>query len=162
MIFIINKQRAIAIDNDYLQSIVGCMLNEVGYNDFDVALLFSGKDRMRSYNRDYRNKDKPTDILSFPFHPNFAAGEKIIVEHSIEKDLGDIIICPQVVKKDAEKRWGCSFEERLVVLMAHGIAHLLNYDHQTDEEYEEMNQVEAKLVAAANNYIKKNYGKKNK
>lgn len=123
------------------------MIKTLGYEGFDVGVLLTTNSSIRKYNRDFRDKDKPTDILSFPFHADLQPGEKIIPHDEADKNLGDIIISLEyVIKKAAELER--SFEEHLVILLAHGMAHLLNYDHITDEEYAVMQKVETKLLTS--------------
>ena len=95
-------------------------------------------------NRQFRDKDKPTDILSFPFYPHLQAGERIEAEDQDETNLGDIIISPEYVKSDLEQ-WDENFEQRMQTLLVHGICHLLGYDHLQDAEYAVMLAKEQEL-----------------
>ncbi len=101
---------------------------------------------MHKLNKQYRNHDKPTDILSFPYHPDIKAGEKIIAQTKEEKNLGDLVICPEYVEQDLAC-WNQSFQERIKVLLVHGICHLLGYDHIKDTDYEIMHQKEMEILA---------------
>lgn len=148
MIRIINRQRKISVDTIGLHNIIEKMLVALKYPNFDVGVLLTTDKTIHRYNKDYRGKDKPTDILSFPFHPDLKPGERIQVESLEDKNLGDIIISLEYVVRKAPE-WGRSFEEHLIALLAHGLAHLLNYDHQTDEEYAVMQRVEKRLIKAA-------------
>jgi len=69
------------------------------------------------WNRGYRRKNKPTDVLSFP------AEEKSY--------LGDIAIAPAVARRNA-RRFGRTFEDEMRILILHGMLHLMGYDHETD------------------------------
>jgi probable rRNA maturation factor len=102
---------------------------------------------IQQLNRDFRKKDKPTDILSFPFYPDLAAGDRIILDDDDESELGDIAISVERVITDA-KDLNVTFEARLKRLLAHGIAHLLGHDHETDDEYALMKPVEDNLLAS--------------
>lgn len=146
MITINNRQRKINVNLKKMERELELMLQALGYASFDVGVLLTTNATIRRYNRDYRHKDKPTDILSFPYHTELKPGEKIAVTSPDDKNLGDMIISLEYVQKDAPKTWGRSFEEHLTHLLAHGIAHLLNYDHQTDEEFAVMQKVEKKLL----------------
>lgn len=148
MITINNRQRKIKVDIKKMKLELELMLQALGYPNFDVGVLLTTNAKIRRYNCDYRNKDKPTDILSFPYHTQLKPGEKIKVNDADDKNLGDMIISLEYVQKDAPKTWGRSFEEHLTHLLAHGLAHLLNYDHQTDEEFAVMQKVEKKLLKA--------------
>ena len=126
------------------------MLTTVGYADFDVAIVFVSSKKMKELNKQYRNKDKVTDILSFPFH-QVKPGEKIVAAHDDEKILGDLIICPEYTAHDAEQNWNCSYQERFTILLAHGIAHLLGHDHIDDNDFKQMQKVEKKMLNALSN-----------
>ncbi len=147
MILIKNRQRKIDINLDHLTTILECMIEEIGYKNFDVGVLLTTNQSIRTYNKEFRKQDKPTDILSFPYHTELKQGEKINVQHEEDKNLGDIIISLEYVAKKAISLER-TFEEHLITLLAHGIAHLLNYDHITDEDYAVMQKVENKLLRA--------------
>lgn len=148
MILVTNRQRKIHVDVAHITKVLEAMIKAVGYSGFDVGLLLTTNKSIRVYNREFRNKDKPTDILSFPFHTELKAREKITAASDEEKNLGDIIISLEYVQKKAVD-FDRSFDEHLIALLAHGIAHLLNYDHHTDEEFAAMHKVETTLLKAA-------------
>jgi probable rRNA maturation factor len=148
MIIVKNRQRTYKVNPKELQDIIEVMVAALGYPDFDVYVLLTTDKAIQAYNRDFRNKDKPTDILSFPFHAEHQPGKKIKVECDDDKNLGDIIISLAYVDRTAIN-WNRSFHDHLVALLAHGLAHLLNYDHQTDPEYRVMRRIENKLLRAA-------------
>ena len=148
MITIKNRQRTFAVDTKKLQKVATTMAAALGYPDFDVYVLLTTDKAIQQYNRDFRHKDKPTDILSFPFHPEHKPGTKLRVTDDEEKNLGDIIISLAYVNRTAPD-WDRSFNDHLVALLAHGLAHLLNYDHITDAEFRVMRRIENKLLRAA-------------
>jgi len=145
MITIRNQQRKIKLDTEKLKAQAQIILDDLGYQDFDLFILLANETKMHDYNRDYRQKDKPTDILSFPFHPEVSAGDTIMPTSSDDQNLGDIIMCPAYILNDLA-RWEKSFEERLQILLVHGICHLLGYDHIEDSDYEIMKAEEARLL----------------
>ncbi len=145
MIVLKNAQRAIKVNTKQLKKDAALILKALGYSDFDVGILLTSNKTMHVYNRDYRNQDKSTDILSFPYHTDLQAGERIEPETEEDKNLGDLIISPQYVMDDLP-RWEQSFEERMRVLLVHGICHLLGYDHIEDEDYKVMHAQEAFLL----------------
>jgi len=146
MIAIRNTQRNIKINQKHIEQQAQAMLAALNYADFDLGIWFTTNKTIQHYNKTYRNKDKPTDILSFPFHPTLKPGQRIKITSPEDKNLGDLIISLEFVKKDAPIRWNRSFDEHLKILLAHGIAHLLGYDHETDEEFAIMQKVEKKLL----------------
>ncbi|WP_368084713.1 rRNA maturation RNase YbeY [Vibrio splendidus] len=87
-------------------------------------------------NHDYRGKDKPTNVLSFPFE----------VPPGMELDLlGDLIICRQVVEKEAEEQ-NKPLLAHWAHMVVHGSLHLLGYDHIEDDEAEEMESLETEIM----------------
>lgn len=143
MILIQNEQ-TFPIDLKKLKQHTQKILKELDYKEFGINILLVTPEVMREYNNNYRNIDKPTDILSFPYH-YVQAGERIIPENDEEKELGDIILCPSYIHDDLS-RWQMNFEDRIDVLLVHGICHLLGYDHIEDEDYEIMKEQEEHLL----------------
>ena len=145
MIFIKNSQRKIKIDLDELKKNTQVILNELGYSGFDISIWLTTNKTIHIYNKNYRQNDKPTDILSFPYHTDLKVGQKIKLKFEDDKNLGDIIISPQYVLDDLP-RWNKTFEERMKVLLVHGICHLLGYDHIEDADFKIMAKKEKSLL----------------
>ena len=89
----------------------------------ELSILMCGKTRMQELNKQFRNVDRPTDVLSFPYEDNL--GDGVL--------LGDIAICIPVIH-DQSSEYGHPFDMELKMMMAHGLLHLLGYDHESDEE----------------------------
>ena len=89
----------------------------------DVNVLLTADQRMRRLNRQFRQKDKPTDVLSFP---------SARLENSREKYAGDLAISIEIAKRNAQ-RLGHSLGDEIKVLMLHGVLHLAGYDHESDD-----------------------------
>jgi rRNA maturation RNase YbeY len=149
MIIIKNRIKKIAVDQKKLHADAQKVLSLLGYTDFDLGILLTNNKTIRFYNREYRHKDKPTDVLSFPYHTELKAGERINVKTEEDKNLGDLIISLEYVVADAPK-WGHTFEQRMQVLLVHGMCHLLGYDHIKDEDYKVMHALEKKLLKQLN------------
>ena len=145
MITIKNSQRKIKLPLQSIKEDAQLILDALRYHDFDLGIWFTSDATIRTYNRNYRKKDTATDILSFPLYPELKPGQRIKAGSAEEKNLGDLIIAPTYVKNDLE-RWGQTFEERMRVLLVHGICHLLGYDHETDAEYTVMHRKEKLLL----------------
>lgn len=144
MITILDKQK-IPVDKKQLKNDAQRILKYLDYKDFDLGIMLADSATMHEYNKKYRDKDKPTDVLSFPFYDKLKAGERITATSKEQQNLGDIIICPEYVQDDLA-RWQQSFDERMRVLLVHGICHLLGYDHLKDEDYAVMKQKEQELL----------------
>lgn len=142
----IKNEQTVPVPLEQLQKDAEIILKHLGYSDFDLGILLTTNVKMHEFNKKYRDKDKPTDILSFPFYPNLKAGERITPHSDEDKNLGDIIISPEYVQEDLE-RWNQNFDQRMQVLLIHGICHLLGYDHISDDDYEIMKKKEQELYA---------------
>ena len=145
MINIRNSQRKIKIDIDAIERDAQTILDALDYRDFDLGIWFTSNATIHKYNREYRHKDKPTDILSFPYHTQLKAGERIKAKSEDDKNVGDLIIAPEYVMHDLPK-WDTTFEKHMQRLLVHGICHLLGYDHIKDEDYKIMKRKEDQLL----------------
>lgn len=160
MIIIKNKQRKIKVNIKDLhaktQKMLG-VLNKIFNNkdvshqdincqDFDLGIMLTTNNSIQKLNKKFRGKDKPTDILSFPFHENLKPGQKIKIKSPEDKNLGDLIISLEFAQKDAKITWNRKFDEHLIALLAHGIAHLIGYDHITDQDFDKMSKIEQELL----------------
>jgi rRNA maturation RNase YbeY len=146
MITIKNSQKTTPIKIDTLRRKAQAMLKKAGYPNFDLGIWLTTNATIRRYNKKYRGKDKATDILSFPFHTKLKPGQKIKVTSEDDKNLGDIIISVAYAQREAKPTWNRTLDEHLVALIAHGIAHLLGYDHETDKEWKAMQAIEHQLL----------------
>ncbi|MDD9892893.1 MAG: rRNA maturation RNase YbeY [Gammaproteobacteria bacterium] len=107
----------------------------------EVAIRVASAEEVQTLNRDYRGKDKPTNVLSFPSElpPELAA-------ECEELELGDIVICADVVASEAEEQ-GKSLEAHWAHMVVHGMLHLQGYDHIDDAEADVMEALEIKILA---------------
>ncbi|MBB4143452.1 rRNA maturation RNase YbeY [Rhizobium rhizoryzae] len=105
----------------------------------ELSLVFTDDETIREINAEWRGKDKPTNVLSFPAFP-ITPGKKP------GPMLGDIVIARETVEREAldlEK----PFEDHLTHLMVHGFLHLFGYDHLNDDEAEQMEALETRILA---------------
>ncbi len=109
-----------------------CKVKE--YN-LEVSFLLTSDSSIRLLNKNYRNKDKSTNVLAFPMNQNLF-GENYIV--------GDIAISLQKIL-DESKNLKIQKYEYLSKITIHGVLHLLGFDHKSDKQYEEMNKIEQKV-----------------
>lgn len=119
------------------------MLKVLSREEAELSILLTNDRGIQRLNRDYRDKDRPTDVLSFHFD---AAGIPACIE--AEWLLGDIVISLDTALRQAESRRR-PIEEEVRWLLAHGILHLIGYDHTTAEEKRLMVSMTRKLVRAA-------------
>ncbi|MBA8779039.1 rRNA maturation RNase YbeY [Staphylococcus schleiferi subsp. coagulans] len=103
---------------------------EEGINEeAELSVTFADKDEIQAINREYRDKDRVTDVISFAFEEQ----EDIFEGMEMPRILGDIIICTDVAQEQAQQ-YNHSFERELGFLALHGFLHLLGYDHVSEEE----------------------------
>jgi probable rRNA maturation factor len=102
----------------------------------EVSVTFVSNERIREINREYRNKDAVTDVISFALE-ELGEGEVEMVGADLPRILGDIIISISKAKEQAEE-YGHSFMREFGFLAVHGFLHLLGYDHMTEEDEREM------------------------
>ncbi|ELR64358.1 Metal-dependent hydrolase YbeY [Photobacterium marinum] len=104
--------------------------------DAEVTIRLVDEEESHTLNHEYRGKDKPTNVLSFPFE----------APPGIEMDLlGDLIICRQVVEKEAREQ-NKPLNAHWAHMVVHGSLHLLGYDHIEDDEAEEMEGLETEIM----------------
>jgi probable rRNA maturation factor len=119
------KKRVRGVESKLLSKIAHRALEVLGLNKAELSIVLVSDAQIRRLNKLYRNKDKPTDVLSFPI------GEK--VEDWLI--LGDIVISVDAAKRQAQEL-GHSLKEELRRLLVHGLVHLLGYDHELGGEEE--------------------------
>lgn len=130
-VVIVNRQRSHSIPRARISRVLAGAADRLAVRG-EVTVVFGGDALLRRLNRDYRFKDKPTDVLSFP-SPDDDLG------------LGDIVISIKTARANAP-RHGRSLNEELEILALHGFLHVLGYDHETDDG--EMEALEKRLRAA--------------
>ena len=102
----------------------------------EVSVTFVTNEAIHEINRQYRDKDQPTDVISFALE-EMGEGEVQIIGEGIPRILGDIIISTDRTREQAGE-YGRSFERELGFLAVHGFLHLLGYDHMTEQDEKEM------------------------
>lgn len=111
-------------------------------NKYELSLTFVGKQRIRTINREYREIDKVTDVISFAFLDN---EENINFNKNMPIMLGDIFICCDVAKKQA-KAYNHSLKREYAFLFLHGLLHLFGYDHMNEEDEKEMFRLQDEIL----------------
>lgn len=119
---IVNRQRRIRLPLKRLERFLGRAQREVRLPAESLTVCLVTNAEIARWNRSYRRKSGPTDVLSFR-----AEGETGLRR----KYLGDIAIAPEVAKRNA-RQLGRTLEDEMRILILHGILHLMGYDHETD------------------------------
>lgn len=114
--------------------------------DSEVSVTFVDNEAIHEINKQYRDKDQPTDVISFAME-ELGEGEVQIIGEGMPRVLGDIIISTDRTKEQAED-YGHSFERELGFLAVHGFLHLLGYDHMTEADEKEMFSKQDAILAS--------------
>lgn len=120
---------------------------KLGRRKLSVNVLLSDDATIKTLNRDWRGKNKPTNVLSFPF----AEGEMadMPLPKGMARPLGDIILARETLLREAESEQK-PLRHHFMHLVVHGTLHLLGYDHMNDEEANEMENREREILADLN------------
>ncbi|WP_225629918.1 MULTISPECIES: rRNA maturation RNase YbeY [Cysteiniphilum] len=150
----INNPRALYLpDEDKLNTWAEYTLKFLNKAQAIISIEVVNSDEMQHYNNNYRAKDKPTNILSFPFE----APPGLPKDNETEHFLGDLIICPEVLQKEAKEQHKL-LDAHWCHILIHGILHLVGYDHIDEEDALEMESIEIALLAELgvdNPYVEK-------
>ena len=154
---IINRQQQVHVSVRELEKFLARVGRQLRINTNTLTVCLVTNAEIARWNRAYRGKAGPTDVLSFPMEraermrcgqhrgrrlrrPELAASPRPSTRY-----LGDIAIAPAVARRNA-RRFGRTFEEEMRILILHGILHLMGYDHETDQG--QMDRREQKLRRA--------------
>jgi len=107
--------------------------------DMEAVVALSSDARVQVLNRDYRGKDKPTNVLSFPAGP-------ARVPTGQPRHIGDIVLAAETLVREADEQ-GKPPRDHLQHLIIHGLLHLLGYDHETEPQAVEMEALEVEVLA---------------
>jgi probable rRNA maturation factor len=136
-----------AVDLLQLRHLAELVLSEEGYSDeTEVTVLLVSDDEMASYNERFLDRAGPTDVLAFPV-------EELMPGVVPDRDpagpplvLGDVIVAPAYVSRQAADS-EVGFADEMALMVAHGILHLLGYDHIEDDDAEMMERRETELLS---------------
>ena len=110
----INNLTNAPVDKKFLKKIGEEVLKKEKKDSKDLSIALIRQKEIRELNKNYRKRDKSTDVLSFKYNT-----------------LGEVIICPEMVRANA-KKFNSTFKKELARVLIHGILHLLGYSHETD------------------------------
>ncbi len=140
MTLLIDNRTDFEITEEFEKLFNDVVKESLRYEEFDpeceVSLSIVSNDEIQEINKQFREIDAPTDVLSFPLL-TFEEGEQADVNENNEIMLGDIIISIDKAKAQAEE-YGHGLRRELAFLTAHSMLHLMGYDHMEEEEQKEM------------------------
>lgn len=140
-VYIDNRQEEVDLDEtiyvDIEKLVEEALLFEKGDSSYEVSISFVSEKEMRELNREYRNINQVTDVLSFPIEDDFIVPLPL---------LGDIIIAPKRAQEQAIE-YGHSLEREILYLSLHSIFHLLGYDHIEEEDKKLMREREKEIIS---------------
>ena len=127
-----------------------CFEVEIKNPNLYISIILTNPQNIREYNKNYRQIDKETDVLSFPMFEKDEL-EKVINDEKtpIRDVLGDIIISIDRVKEQSIE-YGHSFERELAYMLVHGFYHLMGYDHIEEADKLEMRKKEEEMLNLLN------------
>ena len=129
------------VDQEIMVQVADYVLSKLHSVQVEATVAFISDDDMQELNRQYRDKDYPTDVLSFPIEDDFPVDDVIY--------MGDIAISLDTAERQAEE-FGHSLETEIIQLLIHGLIHLSGHDHEEDEG--QMDALELKLRAETEKY----------
>ena len=154
-----NTQKKVALDKEEIMNATSILMSILYVQDFQVDIWFCSEAKIRELNQEWRNVNKSTDVLSFPVN-DFLSPEIFDPDDptlQFEKHLGDIVIAPSYVKRaclkdlalksigklDRSEEKGCyremgnvfDVQGRILLLIIHGLLHLLGHDHESEKEW---------------------------
>ncbi len=138
----VNNLTKIAISRQFLKGVAKKVLMGENRKEETLSVAVVDKKEMESLNSSYRNKQEPTDVLSFDLSCK-------ILESKNAMGLGEVVICPEKIRENAEK-YNIDFKKELTKVLIHGILHLLGYDHERSEK-------DAKIMAKKQDYYLANF-----
>lgn len=139
----VNNESTYDIDEAALQRLATYCLDAMRVHpDAEIALVLVDEAAMEQLHVQWMGEPGPTDVLSFPMDELRPGNDDVITPAGV---LGDVVLCPQVAELQAEGA-GHSTMDELLYLTAHGILHLLGFDHAEPEEEKEMFSLQKDLI----------------
>lgn len=117
-------------------------------NNYEISITLCNDDFIQNINKEWRDKDKATNVLSFPQFEDIES-EAAMFPEGVAPPIGDIFIAYETVEREAKEQEK-SFNDHSVHMLIHGFLHLLGYDHIDDEEAEIMESLEVHILRSLN------------
>ncbi|PKM58744.1 MAG: rRNA maturation RNase YbeY [Firmicutes bacterium HGW-Firmicutes-4] len=136
-----------AILEELEDAMVRTLLHQEIEVECEVSFSFVSTAEIKELNRDYRDKDAVTDVLSFPMYEAFILNRETIIKNNpfLPLLLGDVVICLEQAETQAQE-YGNTLTRELSYLSVHSILHLLAYDHMEDDEKSQMRRIEKEIM----------------
>ena len=132
-----------------IQDIFFITRKEVKVKDnISVNITIVGEKRIRELNREFRNIDRVTDVLSFPMMETDEISSGEMLDENLLTDIGDIVICKKRAIEQASE-YGHSIQREMCFLALHGFLHVLGYDHIQKEDEKVMFSLQDKILTKA-------------
>ena len=113
----------------------------------EMSLVLADDALVQTLNRDYRDKDRPTNVLSFALLDDLDDTDDVLArEQGMPILIGDVILAFETVQREAREQ-AKTFRDHLTHLVIHGVLHLLGYDHQSDPDADRMERLETSILA---------------
>lgn len=132
----INSQHPLIPSQEQCEAWITAVLQHQKLNNAEVSIYVVDEDEGRQINRDYRNKDYATNVLSFPADIPEEVGVPL---------LGDLVICAPVIEREAKEQ-NKDINAHWAHMLVHGSLHLLGYDHMEETEADLMEELETRLL----------------
>jgi len=141
----INNESGVEVDEPAIQRLAAFALDQMHVHpDADLAIVFVDEAAMEQLHVQWMDEPGPTDVLSFPMDELRPGTDDAPTPAGL---LGDIVVCPQVAIAQAEAA-GHSPLEEMLLLVTHGVLHLLGFDHAEPEEEREMFGIQRDILVA--------------
>jgi probable rRNA maturation factor len=120
------------LDKKFLEKVAKAAFSSLENKKGEIELKFVSEEEIQDLNLTYRNNDKPTDVLSFQ-----------VSEMPL---IGQVFICYNIAKNQAEEL-GKPAKDEVALLLVHGILHVFDYDHESNEDADKMQNIETEILA---------------
>ncbi len=159
-ISLINKQRRIFLDTKFLKKAALYIGNKFDKSDnVQVNIIFTSLKKIKELNKNYRNIDQPTDVLSFSY---LNSNSKARLGYNIKQktgdviEIGEIIICPEIAKLNINASNianSIEINKEIIFLIIHGFLHLFGYDHEKKKEKIDFDNIQKNLFNDVINHL---------
>ena len=143
MVETLNEAPRFPLDTEEVARALCALLVDLGLSRKEVTLVFVDDAKIRDLNRAHREVDAPTDVLSYPTSEPDDVAEGFVMPEI--PHLGDVIISVETAQRQAAER-GHSLVQEVKTLAAHGVTHLLGYDHPTEEAWKRFRSNQARIL----------------